>query len=216
MTFGLPQARSSLDSRYKSSLIRADSYLVSCMRYIDLDPVRASMVDEPAHYLWPSYRGNALGQCNARLMPHPVYLALGAIEKDGQHAYRALFRASLDQAAIDEIRLALNQNQPLGISQFTARIEQMTGERREARPRGHPRKAAGGPQARIDTQSALELRETRPCPFNSRRRARPALEARDRVAHLHCREHASAVFGVPRAVRFETTVRAWPSVTTIR
>jgi putative transposase len=127
------------DSRYKSSLIHAESYLLACQRYIELNPVRAAMVDEPAHYRWTSYRGNALGQPDPRLTPHPVYQALGASEKTRQAAYRALFRAQLDQAAIDDIRLALNQNQPLGSERFYKRIEKLTGERRQARPRGRPR-----------------------------------------------------------------------------
>ena len=37
------------DSRYKSSLIQADTYLLSCQRYIELNPVRAAMVDNSAH-----------------------------------------------------------------------------------------------------------------------------------------------------------------------
>ena len=49
------------DSRYKSSLIQAETYLLSCQRYIELNPVRAAMVDDPAHYRWTSYRHNALG-----------------------------------------------------------------------------------------------------------------------------------------------------------
>ena len=110
------------------------------MRYIELNPVRAAMVDDPAHYRWTSYRSTALGQPNERLTSHPVYLALSGNDQDPQAAYRALFRASLDQAAIDDIRLALNQSQPLGGSRFTAKIERLTGERREARPRGRPRK----------------------------------------------------------------------------
>ena len=127
------------DSRYKSSLIQAESYLLKCQRYIELNPVRAAMVDDPAHYRWTSYRHNALGQANPYLTPHPLYLALGADEKERQAAYRQLFRAELDKAAVDDIRLALNQNQPLGNSRFYAKIEAMTGVRREARPRGRPR-----------------------------------------------------------------------------
>lgn len=127
------------DSRYKSSVVQADTYLLTCMRYIELNPVRAAMVDDPAHYRWTSYRANALGQSDARLTPHTVFLALGAAEKQRQSAYRALFRTQLDRAAIDDIRLALNQSQPLGNSRFLARIEKVTGERREARPRGRPR-----------------------------------------------------------------------------
>ncbi|MBI3147233.1 MAG: transposase [Betaproteobacteria bacterium] len=127
------------DSRYKSSLIQAETYLLTCQRYIELNPLRAGLVDEPAHYRWTSYRRNALGQPNAHLTPHAVYLALGRSDKERQTAYRALFRAQLDQEAIDDIRLALNQNQPLGNNRFYAKIEAMMGERREARPRGRPR-----------------------------------------------------------------------------
>ena len=127
------------DSRYKSSLIQAETCLLACQRYIELNPVRAALVDDPAHYRWTSYRANALGQENAHLTPHPVYLALGRDDKQRQAAYRALFRTPLDKAAIDDIRLALNQNQPLGNQRFYARIEKLTGERREAKPRGRPR-----------------------------------------------------------------------------
>jgi putative transposase len=127
------------DSRYKSSLIQAGTYLLTCQRYIELNPVRAAMVEDPAHYRWTSYRHNALGQANPYLAPHSVYLALGKDGKDRQAVYRALFRAQLDKAAIDDIRLALNQNQPLGDSRFYAKIEAVTGQRREARPRGRPR-----------------------------------------------------------------------------
>lgn len=143
------------DSRYKSSLIDADSYLLSCMRYIELNPVRTAMVDDPAHYRWTSYRNNALGQANERLTAHPVFLTLGVNEKDRQSAYRALFRASLDQVAIDDIRLALNQNQPLGTSRFMAAIAQMNGERREARPRGRPRKETAASHGQHEQQSLL-------------------------------------------------------------
>lgn len=98
------------DSRYKSSLIQAETYLLSCQRYIELNPVRAAMVDDPAHYRWTSYRHNALGQANPYLTPHPLYRAIGRDNTERQAAYRDLFRAQLDNNAIDDIRLALNQN----------------------------------------------------------------------------------------------------------
>ena len=128
-----------MDSRYKSSVVQADNYLLTCQRYIELNPVRAAMVEDPAHCRWTSYRANGLGQPDARLTPHPVYLALGCGDTARQAAYRALFRAKLERAAIDDIRLALNQSQPLGNSRFLARIEKVTGVRREVRPRGRPR-----------------------------------------------------------------------------
>jgi putative transposase len=127
------------DSRYKSSLVEPDTYLLACQRYIELNPVRAAMVDDPAQYRWSSYRSNGLGQPDPRLTPHPLYLALGRNDKERQTAYRALFKGHLDRAAIDDIRLALHQSQPVGNSRFHALIEQTTGIRREAKPRGRPR-----------------------------------------------------------------------------
>jgi putative transposase len=133
------------DSRYKSSFVQAESYLLACQRYIELNPVRAAMVEDPAHYRWTSYRANALGQMDPRLTPHPLYRALGQTGSDRRAAYRALFRPQLDRAAVDDIRLALNQGQPHGNSRFHDRIEKMTGIRREARPRGRPRAAVQAP-----------------------------------------------------------------------
>jgi putative transposase len=115
------------------------------------------MVDDPAHYRWTSYRHNALGQASAYLTPHPLYLALGQDDKARQAAYRDLFRAQLDSKAIDAIRLALNQNQPLGNSRFYARIEAMTGQRREAKPRGRPRVHQEHAAAQDEGQGELGL-----------------------------------------------------------
>lgn len=115
------------DSRYKSSLIQADTYLLTCQRYIELNPVRAAMVEDPADYRWSSYRAHALGEVQPILTAHPLYLALGADDDERQRAYRALFRAHLDRAALDDIRLALNQSQPLGDSRFHAAIARASG-----------------------------------------------------------------------------------------
>jgi len=131
------------DSRYKSSLVQADVYLLLCQRYIELNPVRAGMVDDPVHYRWSSYRANGMGQADALLTAHPVYAALGRDDALRLSAYRALFRPELENEAIGDIRMALNQGQPLGNSRFIDSIERATGQRREPRPRGRPRKVEG-------------------------------------------------------------------------
>ena len=145
------------DSRYKSSLVQADNYLLTCMRYIELNPVRAAMVEDPADYLWSSYRGNGLVQADPRITPHNLYLALGASHDERSAAYRALFRPHLDQDAINDIRLALNQNQPLGDSRFHATIHEMTGVRRAARPRGRPRAEESVSDATMPGQGELKI-----------------------------------------------------------
>jgi len=97
------------EGRYKSSLIQAETYLLTCMRYIELKPVRANMVPDPAQYRWSSYRHNGLGQTDPRITPHPVYLSIDRNEIDRRSAYRALFRSQLDEAALADLRLALSQ-----------------------------------------------------------------------------------------------------------
>lgn len=132
------------DSRYKSSLVQADTYLLGCMRYIELNPVRAGMVADPTDYRWSSYRANGLGQADPLVTPHPTYLAVDRDALERRNAYRALFRAHLGDAAIADIRQALNQSSPLGDSRFHAAIAKAVGECRIPRPRGRPRKVAEG------------------------------------------------------------------------
>lgn len=142
------------ESRYKSSLVDADAYLLVCQRYIELNPVRAAMVVDPVDYRWSSYRANALGQHDALLTPHPLYMGLGKDEAKRLDTYRALFRSALDQESIGDIRLALNQGQPLGGSRFVDSIERATGQRREVRPRGRPRKT-GNLAVNVDEKKCL-------------------------------------------------------------
>jgi putative transposase len=150
------------DSRYKSSLIQAETYLISCMRYIELNPVRATMVEEeeeedPAHCRWTSYRANALGQTSPLLVPRSVDLSLGATDKARQAAYRHLFRYHLDERMVSELRLAVNQNQPLGNEHFYATIERMTAPCREARPRGRPPLDGDVAHEEVEGQGGLGL-----------------------------------------------------------
>ncbi len=109
------------------------------MRYIELNPVQAVMVDDPAHYRWSSYRANGLGQTDAILTPYPVYLKIAQDVSERQAAYRHFFRPQLDDEAIADIRLALHQSLSLGNSHFRDQIAQTVGERCEARLRGRPR-----------------------------------------------------------------------------
>ncbi|OIP20313.1 MAG: transposase [Comamonadaceae bacterium CG2_30_60_41] len=128
------------EGRYKSSLVQSEAYLMACMRYIELNPVRAGLCADPAQYRWTSYRANALGVADPLLTPHPLYATLGADPQSRSTSYRALFDAALPDQTISDIRLALKQTQPLGNSRFLDVIAQATGQRREPKPRGRPRK----------------------------------------------------------------------------
>jgi putative transposase len=130
------------EGRYKASLVDADNYLLTCYRYIELNPVRANMVQAPDDYRWSSYRHNAQGAPDSLLIPHAGYLALGGNPVERQNAYRELFRHHLDDAALREIRVALNQEVAIGSDRFKEEIEKSLSRRTQPASRGRPRKAS--------------------------------------------------------------------------
>jgi len=126
------------EGRFKSSLVQAEEYLLTCMRYIELNPVRANMVNDPSQYRWSSYRHNGLGQVDDRITPHPLYLSLDKDEAMRLAEYRGLFRSQLDDEALADIRLALAQGQPLGSERFAEKMCAALGVRRTRSKPGRP------------------------------------------------------------------------------
>ena len=124
--------------RYKSSLIQGDPYLLTCMRYIELNPVRADMVNSPSQYRWSSYRANAQGKPDALLTPHPLYQQLSRNPLKRREAYKALFKAHIDQQQHDHIQKAYQTGTPLGNDYFREKIERKlqckVGQDRRGRP----------------------------------------------------------------------------------
>ena len=102
------------EGRYRSSLIDSERYFLSCSRYIETNPVRASLVRTPEEYHWSSFRSNAEGQPDVLLQRHEVYLALGRSVSAQREAYRALFDTPIDAGILDAIRRATNSGIVLG------------------------------------------------------------------------------------------------------
>ncbi len=101
------------EGRYKASLVQSNHYFLTCMRYIELNPVLANMVKAPGHYRWSSYGANAQSKQDALLAPHAEYIALGSTTADRCAAYKALFKSHVDPNAINDIRSAWQTGAPL-------------------------------------------------------------------------------------------------------
>ena len=129
------------EGRYKASLIDSDAYLLTCMRYIELNPVRAGMVAHPSEYPWSSYPFNALGQSNDLVTPYIEYLQLGRTDEARQAAYRELFEHHVPESSVAEIRKATNKDWVLGGDRFKQRIQRQTERRVEPSPKGGDRKS---------------------------------------------------------------------------
>ena len=127
------------EGRYKSSLVDSDDYLLTCMRYIELNPARANMVEHPGEYKWSSYQVNAQGSYSRFIEGHPTYIELGVNDEQRQLVYRELFRDHIDDEMLHEIRDSLNHELVLGRSYFKDKIEEMTHRQTRLREPGRPR-----------------------------------------------------------------------------
>jgi putative transposase len=131
------------EGRFRSSLVETETYLLTCYRYIELNPVRARMVGHARDYRWSSYGANADGQASLFVQPHALYTALAARAKDRRAAYRALVSAGVDDQALERIRHAANGGFALGSDAFVADVEAALKRRARAGVPGRPARPAG-------------------------------------------------------------------------
>ncbi|MFT6388627.1 MAG: putative transposase [Cellvibrionaceae bacterium] len=129
------------EGRYKASLIDSERYALLCYRYIELNPVRADMVDHPSLYPWSSYRCNAVGKFDALVSPHSTYKALGADNIARQAAYRELFVGQIDVKTLSQIREMTNKCWVLGSEYFKEKIAAKVERQVEPMGRGGDRRS---------------------------------------------------------------------------
>ena len=130
--------------RFRSCLVEAESYLLRCHRYIELNPVRAGLVSHPGAYRWSSYPVNADGAPHGLLTPHACYVALGQTDSERQFCYRALFREALEPSGLAALRSATNGGYCVGQASFKEAIAGMLKRRVERGQPGRPQKPITG------------------------------------------------------------------------
>lgn len=126
------------EGRYKSTLIQTERYLLTCMAYIDLNPVQAGLVPRARDYPWSSH-GHFIGQRTDRLVtPHALYWALGNTPFAREAAYADLVNAGVST----EQQLALTQSTlhgwALGEADFVAELQKKTERRVSKTQAGRP------------------------------------------------------------------------------
>lgn len=132
------------ESRYKSSVVQSDTYLLACCRYIELNPVRARMVGDAADYPWSSYRARVGDAPDSHwLDADPCFVALGDTAMERRHRYEAFIRKATPADEIRLIREALRRGQLTGTSRFVHEVERIVGLRIEPRGQGRPRADSG-------------------------------------------------------------------------
>ena len=118
--------------RYKASLVQDDRYLLTCHKYIELNPVRAGLVSAPGDYPYSSFAHNASGRSDGLVTPHDIYESLACTAGERRAAYRKLFQDSVAPEILSAIRDTTNACLVLGNDRFKDQIEAMLG--RSVRP----------------------------------------------------------------------------------
>jgi len=117
------------EGRFHSNLVDSRTYLLTCHRYIELNPVRAGMVRSPGDYPWSSFRSNAFGEPSLFLVTHPIFDELAPTPECRRETYRELFKRSLTREELRTIRSALTSGTALGSKEFVERMEAALGRR---------------------------------------------------------------------------------------
>jgi len=120
------------EGRFRSCIAESARYVLGCYRYIELNPVRARMVDHPIGYLWSSYAANSGMRSDPLVTPHPEYIALANEAQPRHVTYRGLFDERLDSALQQAIRDATNAGYPLASDVFKATVLAPLGWKMEA------------------------------------------------------------------------------------
>ena len=128
------------EGRYKATVVQTERYLLACMAYIDLNPVRAQLVELPVEFPWSSH-GHYIGQRVDKLItPHPFFWELGNTPFAREAAYAELVHRGISAAQQTEITRATTRAWALGDEKFVAELQKSTERRllqtRAGRPFG--------------------------------------------------------------------------------
>lgn len=134
------------EGRYKASLVDSERYLLTCYRYIEMNPVRAGIVKRPEDYVYSSYHANGLGKEDPLVTPHPVYLGLVQGSLQGSESsrttptpgeaepllldrasYRVLFEEELSRKELTTIRRGTERCEAVGNPEFVLRVAKLMG-----------------------------------------------------------------------------------------
>lgn len=126
------------EGRYKATVIESERYLIACMAYIELNPVRAGMVGHPAEYPWSSYAHQVGMRHDPLVTPHSLYWSLANTPFSREAAYRGVVEAGLGGEQIKELTEATLKGWALGGDAFVRDLQERTGRRLVRQRVGRP------------------------------------------------------------------------------
>ena len=132
------------EGRYRATVVDSEHYLLTVMRYIELNPVRAGLAAHPRDYPWSSYARNAQAATGANsdwIKPHRQYLRIARSATARMSGYRALFKGAISTSELTQIRDCTHTGWALGGDKFKQEIETRTQRQASSKGVGRPRVA---------------------------------------------------------------------------
>jgi putative transposase len=129
------------EGRFKSSLVSKDEYLLACSRYIELNPVRAKIVEDPRNYPWSSFGFRGEGKSDTLLDEDSVYLGLGKTKRERELNYKKCFLGNIPDEEINVMRTATQKGGIIGTEEFISKISRLLSREVVLKPRGRPKKS---------------------------------------------------------------------------
>jgi putative transposase len=127
------------EGRYRSTLIQAERYLLACMVYIDLNPVRAGMAADPAEYPWSSYLYYVGRRADRLVTPHPLFWELGNTPFARDAAYADLVHSGIsseqERALTDSALRGWALGEPDHMADLQRRTERRLAKGKAGRPK---------------------------------------------------------------------------------
>lgn len=128
------------EGRYRATIVESERYLIACMVYMELNPVRAGMVAQPGDYPWSSYAHQTGMRHDPLITPHSLYWALGNTPFSREAAYRSVVEAGLGAEEVNRFTNATLRGWALGDEPFVRDLEERAGRRVIQRHAGRPLK----------------------------------------------------------------------------
>lgn len=129
------------EGRYKATVIESERYLIACMAYIELNPVRAGMAAQPGEYPWSSYAHQIGVRHDPLITPHALYWGLGNTPFSREAAYRSVVEAGLGSEQVDSLTRATLRGWAFGGDEFIRDLQERAGRRVAPQKAGRPAKA---------------------------------------------------------------------------
>src|SRR5207249_7233613 len=127
--------------RFKSPVIQDDDHLLTVLRYIEANPLRAGIAAQAGRYRWSSFAAHGEGKSDDLLDPLAPYEALAGEPRLRQRRWSRFVHQTPSDEELTALRRSTQTGLPFGDRRWVDRLARRLDLDLTIRPRGRPCKA---------------------------------------------------------------------------